>query len=166
MDKFQKRYLSHQIRKKKMLFDMIKNRYSTRIFSDKSVSKRTLDKLIQSITYCPSSCNRQPIYVKIIDKRDDKSILGGLLVGGVGWIYRADKILLLFADSKAYKERMVFMPFLDAGVVIYHIYLMCQYLGLKCCYVNPNVREQHQPFFRVMFGGDIYCGAFGIGYEK
>jgi hypothetical protein len=86
-------------------------------------------------------------------------------VGGVGWIHRADKILLLFADPKAYKERLVYMPFLDAGVVIYHLYLMCHYYGLKCCYCNPNIREQNQSFFRVLFGGDIYCGAFGIGHE-
>ena len=166
MDQFQSKYLAHQLKKKNILFDLIKSRHSTRIFSEKPVKQEILDELINSISYCPSSCNRQPIYIKIIDKRDDKDILGGLLVGGVGWIHRAEKILLLFADSKAYKERLVFMPFLDAGVVIYHVYLMSQYLGLKCCFVNPNIKEYNQPFFRVLFGGDIFCGGFGLGYEE
>lgn len=108
MDKYQGRYLAHQFKKKEMLLKLISNRHSTRLFSDKSISQKILKELIRSTNFCPSSCDRKSIHIKVIDTRDDKSILGGLLVGGVGWIHRANKILLLFADPKAYKERLVF----------------------------------------------------------
>jgi nitroreductase len=166
VDKYQKRYTAHQMRKSAVLKKLIKDRHSTRVFSEKEVPQDLVKQLIDSIVDCPSSCDRQPISIKVVDDRDDKSFLNGVLVGGVGWIHRANKILLIFANSSAYKERQVFMPFLDAGVVVYHLYLMAQMMGLKCCFVNPNIRERHQPVFRVFFGSDIFCGAFAIGYEE
>lgn len=162
-DKYQQKYLAHQLRKREVLAKLIKDRHSTRVFSDKEIDPVLLQTIVNSIEVCPSSCDRHAIYLKVISDRDDKNILGGLLVGGVGWVHRANKIILIFADPKAYKERQVFMPFLDAGVVIYHLYLMSQMNKLKCCFVNPNIRELHQSTFRVLFGGDIFCGVFAIG---
>lgn len=121
---------------------------------------------MDSIVDCPSSCDRQSIFLTVVENKDAKNLLGGLLVGGVGWVHRADKILLIFADQESYKEKLVYMPFLDAGVIIYHLYLMAEYLGLKCCYVNPNVRVHNLAEFQIMFGDKIFCGAMALGYEK
>jgi len=92
----------------------------------------------------------------------------GLLVGGVGWIHRANEIWLLVADWEAYKEGLPFMPFLDAGIIVQQIYLTCESLGLGCCFVNPNVRIINSPHFENVFGINInqrFCGALAIGYE-
>lgn len=158
------RYLDHQLKKKETLMKIMKQRHSTRIFSDRTVDEKEIKELIESTTMCPSSCDRKGIYEKIVTTRDDKNFLNGVLVGGVGWIHRAPAIILLFGDPLAYKEKLVYMPFLDAGVVIYHLYLMAEMKGMKACYVNPNVRGDNELFFRNRFGYDIFCGAIALGY--
>lgn len=166
-DKFQTRYIKHQDKKRRTLIKLMADRHSTRVFSDKAVSDKHIKTIIHSVSMCPSSCDRQAISVDIHMERDDKQLLGGLLVGGVGWIHRAPVIMTIWANPVAYKEGLGYMPYLDAGVVIEQIYLICEALGLKCCYCNPNVREKHKSYFDDAFNkeGKVYCGAFGIGYE-
>lgn len=166
MDKYQERYIAHQGRKKKQLVDLIEERHSNRVFSDEDVSQETIELLIDSLKHAPSSCDRHGVYPLIVTERDDKSLLGGILVGGVGWVHRAPVIMLLFGDPQAYKEKLMYMPYLDAGVVLHHTWLVAEREGLKCAYVNPNVRGSHQLFFRERFGYDVFCGALAIGYEK
>lgn len=184
MDKFQERYLAHQAKKKSTLsgkyedeikysYDQIdalktifENRNSSRVFSGEPVTDSELEYVLNLVSTSPSSCDRKGVEYKIITDREDKETLSGLLVGGVGWIYRADKIVLLLANSEAYKSpaEKEFMPYLDAGVMIQSFYLACEALGLKCCYVNPNIRESNKIFFQERFGEfNIYCGAIAIG---
>ena len=165
MDEYQERYMKHQQSKRKALFKIMKDRHSDRMFDNGDIEDGTVRILLEATKYCPSSCNRKAVNIVVIDSRDDKALLGGHLVGGVGWIHRASKILLLFADPIAYKApgEIEYMPYLDAGVVIQQLYLMSTYLGLACCYANPNVREENKPFFAERFGKDIFCGAFAVG---
>jgi len=180
MDKYQERYLKHQARKKKMLspsfkpkhkdhrnpkfWDVIKNRKSTRVFGDKDIK---IDKLINSIKYIPSSCDRKPLHFYLEDGANNKALLGGLLVGGVGWIHRAKYIMLLFVDMKAYKSpaEKDFMPYLDAGVAVEHLYLTAEALNIAVCYVNPNIREENKEIFNKRFNkeGLLYVGAMILG---
>ena len=146
----------------------MKDRHSTRIFSDKDVEEMKIALIRWAATECPSSCNRQAILLRSIRDRDHKQLLGGLLVGGVGWVHRAKVILLIFADNEAYKENIPYMAYLDAGVVVQQTYLMCTALGLKCCFVNPNIREKQQKYFNDAFKieGLTFCGAIAIGYGE
>ena len=125
-----------------------------------------VDHILDEISYCPSSCNRRAILVSSVSNRDEKALLGGILVGGVGWIHRASHILLIFADPTAYKagDEIKFMPYLDAGCVIQQLYLSATVNGLKCCYVNPNIRDMNQEHFKEVFSDKVFCGAFAIGY--
>ncbi len=117
----------------------------------------------------PSSCDRKGVRYKVIEARDGKDLLSGLLVGGVGWVHRADKIVLLYTDMEAYKSpaERDFMPYLDAGVMIQSFYLACEVLGIKVCYVNPNIRENNKEFFKSRFFPELdeykYLGAIVIG---
>jgi hypothetical protein len=165
IDKHQVRYLKHQNRKKTVLKKIIKNHYSERMFSDNVVDEKTIKTLIDSIQLLPSSCDRHGIYIKPISSRDDKNLLSGLLVGGVGWIHRASHIFLLFANPSTYKEKLLYMPYLDAGVVIMGLYEQVKKLSIRGCYVNPQVRGENQIYFKDRFGYDIFCGAFGVGHE-
>lgn len=164
---YQERYLAHQLRKKEVLIKLIKERHSTRIFSDKPVEQKVIDEIIKSVEHCPSSCDRRAVSVETVTDRDKKALLGGLLVGGVGWIHRAGVILIILADQQAYKagNEILFMPFLDGGVVAYHLYLMATYYGLKCCFCNPNIRDFNLDHFKRVFGNKIFCGAIALGYE-
>ena len=166
MDKYQAKYIDHQLKKKEVLKKLIEERHSTRVFSDKEVPLNLIKQIENSLQYIPSSCNRKAVSLKLISSRDDKSLLGGLLVGGVGWVQNADKIFLLVANMEAYKENLDFMPYLDAGVIVYHLYLICQLLGLKGCFINPNVRKENKEFFdkRFLDKNELFCGAMAIGY--
>ena len=164
MDKFQKRYKHHQEKKKAMLSKVLTDRHSTRVFKEGEVDIKPILKMIEA---APSSCNRKAIEYSVIQERLDKELLNGLLVGGVGWIHRADKIVLLFANKLAYKAEgeINFMPYLDAGVIVQTAYLACEVNNIGCCYVNPNIRKENREFFNKRFNpqNNIFCGAIIMG---
>lgn len=180
-DVFQERYLDHQKRKNNSLEDfkgsdktsyselardiltnVLSSRRSQRIFNDDVVSSEDMEWILKAIRVAPSSCNRQAVYV--VDA--DPSVADNLLVGGKGWASKAQKILLLFADRLAYKSpnEKGFMPYLDAGFAAENAYLMCEVMGLGCCFVNPNIREENKQAFTREFGEDYFCGALVIGH--
>ena len=183
---YQDRYLNHQKRKKeslqgkyepektysakeiKIVKEVFKNRKSSRVFNGESVE---LKDVLEMVETSPSSCDRKGVGYKVIERREDKELLSGLLVGGVGWINRADKIILLYSDMEAYQSpaEKDFMSYLDAGVMIQSFYLACEVLGVKVCYVNPNIREQNKDFFTSIFFPEFsgekykYLGAIILG---
>lgn len=185
IDIFQKRYEEHQARKKYTLqgiyesevkykdkeintvLKVFQNRKSSRVFNKEYIYTKELGLLLEMVDHCPSSCDRKGVGFNILETRNDKDLLGGLLVGGTGWVHRANKVILLFADMEAYKSpaEKDNMPYLDAGVLIMAFYLASEVLGLKCCYVNPNIREENKEFFNSRFNKDnkLFCGAIALG---
>lgn len=166
-DIYQDRYIQHQAKKREQLIKIFQDRTSQRIFNSKSIARDDLDQLLRDAALAPSSCNRQAIRVQVVESRDEKEVLSGLLVGGVGWVHRADKILLIFADQAAYKAQgeLAWMPYLDAGVTIAYLQLAAEGLGIGSAYVNPNIRDKYKPIFRIVVNTDsIFCGAIAIGY--
>lgn len=182
MDKFQERYEEHQSRKKQIIdtkeelgerdwkhsekfLEILENRRSQRMFNDVKIPKRYMLLLAEAVTKAPSSCNRQAIYVVEVEP----FYLDNMLVGAKNWAHNADRAWLIFADKLAYKSpnEKAFMPYLDAGFVGQNIYLMCEYLGIGTCFINPNIREENKPIFEKDFGDDYFCGAFVFGnYDK
>lgn len=190
-DIYQERYLAHQKRKAKSLtsdfgvemkpntkkeieafFKILERRRSQRAFNREEITEEELSRILTAIDLSPSSCSRRGVGVRIITDRDDKDLLSGLLVGGVGWCHRGQVIILLIADMLAYKNpaEKDTMPYLDAGVVIQTAYLSAEALNIGCCYINPNVREKNEAFFKERFGigeNELFCGAVVIGkYNK
>lgn len=167
LDPYQARYIAHQENKKKLLVEIIKQRHSDRMFGDLPVEQEKIDQLIESVEFCPSSCDRKAVNVSVVSGRDEKALLGGILVGGVGWIHRASHILLIQADPIAYKagNEIEFMPYLDGGVVAQQLYLMATTLGLSCCFVNPNIRDINKDHYHKVFGDKMLVGAFAVGYK-
>jgi nitroreductase len=167
-DRYQKRYLAHQKRKKDVLVEIMKERHSNRRFSDKEVPEELIEELLEMKNLAPSSCDRKAILPIVVKERDAKALLGGVLVGGVGWIHRAPVIILLFADLVAYKagDEYTYMPYLDAGCAIQQLYLTATAQGLHCAYSNPNIREENKDFFNKRYGGErlLFCGAFAVGF--
>ena len=165
VDEYQKRYIEHQIRKKESLMNLMRARHSDRIFSDKEISSKELSLIIEMANLAPSSCNRKAVSIKVVQCRDDKALLGGLLVGGVGWIHKAESIFLFVANKNAYKEKLQFMPYLDCGFVAEQIYLICTAMDIKCCFVNPNIREDNYKYFadRFLLEDEMFLGTMAIG---
>lgn len=183
-DKYQERYLAHQKRKAEILksgygtdqfkvydekeqeifISVLKGRRSQRAFNRVPVD---IKPILELADYRPSSCDRRSVQIKVIESRDEKDLLGGLLVGGTGWIHRADKVLLLLAWKDAYKSpaEKEFMSYIDAGVLAQTLYLVCEALNVGSCYINPNIREENKEFFHSRFvpEGFQYVGAMAIG---
>lgn len=182
-DIFQQRYLEHQERKTRSLENFIgeekpknndyllplisvmQNRRSQRIFNDIPIEYGDLTYIMEVTRLAPSSCNRQAVYLKEANPEYAEQIL----VGGKRWINKASKVLFLFASKEAYKSvnEKVFMLYLDAGVVMAFISLMCEAKGIGSCIVNPNMKEENKEEFANKYGDDYFCGAIALGnYDK
>jgi len=171
MSNFGNPYKSYTLDDRETFLRILKNRRSQRIFNRESIAEREIFTIVESIDLTPSSCDRQGITYAVYNNRDAKDLLGGLLVGGVGWVHRADMIVLLFADMKAYKNpaERANMPYLDAGVVVQQVYLTAEALNIGCCFVNPNIRDGNKDFFNKKFNQaqHLFCGALALGkYDK
>jgi len=169
-DPYQQRYLEHQERKRQTLIGLLYERHSERVFDDLPVPQEIIAEFKQAARQAPSSCNRQAVTSMVVTGRDSKEVLGGLMVGGVGWIHRAPAVLLLFADGAAYKagDEVEYMPYLDAGVIVGQWGVLAPALGLVGCYVNPNIRSHSRSLFDQYFEhpSHIFCGAYAIGYPR
>ncbi len=150
------------------LQEVIKKRHSTRAFSNDPIPPDLIAKILLDVDNAPSSCDRKAVYSRPVSFRDNKSILGGLLVGGVGWIHRADVIFLILAKREAYRENLDYMPYLDAGFYANTMWLSATDHGVKAAYVNPNIRGEFQLFFGEQFlrPGEIFCGAIALGMPE
>lgn len=179
-DEYQQRYLAHQARKKDVLIQLLEERHSERMFSDESVPENFLIDFVNLVDLAPSSCDRHGIIVTTETARDRKALLGGLLVGGVGWIHRAPAIFLFWGDPQAYKagDEWKWNPYLDTGMLAHSMFLYGVSIGMKCCFVNPQVRDFNQQHFQQTFSpmlgpesddlspSGIYCGALAIGWPR
>lgn len=175
-DIHQERYQAHQKRKRDTLTALLLERHSERAFDDRPVDPDALHLVRQAMHTAPSSCDRRGLVSHEVTDRDSKAILGGLLVGGVGWVHRAPLVVLLWGDPAAYKApgEIAFMPYLDAGAVVGQALLAATAAGLAACYVNPSVRPDHRfafnqlfcplPYDREFHGNPVYCGAVALGH--
>ena len=186
MDEYQERYMEHQDRKKKMLdsepdgakifyniseilkiLEIMENRRSQRNFIEKPIKEVDIEVIKKAVSYAPSSCNRQAVYLKEIEPYEFEE----LFVGARKWSLKANKIYLIFAAKEAYKSpnEKAFMPYLDAGFVAQNIYLISEVLGIGSCFVNPNIRQENVRKFNDNFNidNDYICGAMVLGnYEN
>lgn len=182
---YQDRYIKHQEKKKRQLMysegvrstpikanasleAVLNARRSQRVFNGEKLTDKELNKILAAATTAPNSCNRHGLKMKVIKERDQKELLGGLLVGGVGWIHRADTIVLFLADMTAYASpnEKKFMHYCDVGFTATQMWLTAESLNIGASYINPNVK--HQEVFNLIFGkGLVFCGALVLGkYDR
>lgn len=177
MDDFQARYLAHQSHaggKRDELIALMKERHSNRRFADKQVSEEHLTAILDTLRHCPSSCDRFGVRVQVIQDRDAKTLLNGLLVGATGWMYRSPTVLMLWANPEAYKggdngDEVNYNSYLDAGIMAQSAMLVATSLGLHTAFCNPQVRPNNREFFNDRFkpsnwDSGIFCGAIALGY--
>lgn len=167
-DRYQMRYLEHQGRKAEVLRGLMERCHSDRIFDPREVSDATLAKILLAGQTAPSSCDRRAVAASVVRERDAKARLGGILVGGVGWIHRAPVVILLHADPVAYKApgELDFMPYLDVAFVADRILLAAEAEGLHHCFVNPSIRPADLEHFRRSFKIELLGGAVALGWPQ
>ena len=184
-DKYQMRYQAHQAHKRKQMVysdgshefrkwtdkekqlvqDVIDARRSQRTYNNEELTDSERNEILQQATHAPSSCNRHGISLKVVTHRHEKELLGGLLVGGVGWVHRADTIVLLFADPEAYKSpnEKEFMHYCDVGFTVMPMWYKAESMNIGVAYINPNIRKEFKGIMQKHFGKGIFVGAVALG---
>jgi len=187
MDTYQERYLDHQAKKKrqltesegekgkpytnterKVLTSLLSRRRSQRVFTSEPIDNGVRQRILDSATTAPNSCNRHGLGLRVVTDRREKELLSGLLIGGIGWIHRADTIVLFLADPEAYKSpnEKDFMHYCDVGFTAMAMWLTAETYNVGAAYINPNIH--YRDVFEAKFAqGRIFCGALVLGrYEQ
>lgn len=143
---------------------LLAGRRSQRVFNNELLDEADVADILLAATTAPNSCNRHGIKMKVIDDRRDKELLSGVLVGGVGWIHRAQKIILFLADPVAYASpnEKDFMHYCDVGFMAMAMWLVAESKGIGVAYINPNVYWKAE-LEALSQGNYIFCGALVLG---
>ncbi len=113
----------------------IRDRKSTVLFSDKKVSGRDIQIILEAARWAASSRNEQPWRFKIATKRDQKifnEILDSLYAGNIEWAVNADILIVSVANIMAsYNNTKNRYAWHDVGMANAHIMLQANELGLS-----------------------------------
>jgi len=117
------------------LMSLIRQRRSRRVFIDTPLTDSEKAAICQAAQYAPSSCNRQTLYLIFVEDRELKEFVASTIPGGCQFFSQAPCILLLISDAGDYRypeDRMV--PFIEGAAAVQNIYLLCETMGLGCCW--------------------------------
>lgn len=117
------------------LMELMRQRRSRRIFIDVPLTDSEKVAICRAAQYAPSSCNRQSLYLVFVEDRELKEFVASTIPGGCQFFSQAPCILLLISDAGDYRypeDRMV--PFIEGAAAVQNIYLLCETMGLGCCW--------------------------------
>jgi nitroreductase len=118
------------------LMKLMQQRRSRRIFVDTLLTTDAEKSAIcQAALAAPSSCNRQTLYLIFVEEPELKEFVASTIPGGHQFFSKAPCILLIISDAGDYRypeDRMV--PFIEGAAAVQNIYLLCETIGLGCCW--------------------------------
>lgn len=144
-----------------MDFDkVIKNRYSTRVFSDKKVEKSVIEKILNDIRTAPTGKNKQPYQVFVIESEENLKKVDNVTVCR----FNAPLVLAFLGDN----TNPCIMPDgrrlleTDMAIVTTYALLSIENQGLGACWVcrfskenfvkEFNLPPHLEPFNFIMVG--------------
>lgn len=116
-----------------VLSDIIKTRRSVRKWNDERIDVTVIRNIIETSVWAPSSCNRQPIRVVILDDRQKEIIRG--YFPGVFW-HSAPVQVLVLGSCGAYSSSDRHFLYLDGGAFIQNMLLLLHDAGLGACWIG------------------------------
>jgi nitroreductase len=117
------------------LMELMRQRRSRRIFVDTPLTDTEKNAICQAALAAPSSCNRQTLYLIFVEEPQLKEFVNSTIPGGRQFFSLAPCILLIISDAGDYRypeDRMV--PFIEGAAAVQNIYLLCETMGLGCCW--------------------------------
>lgn len=114
---------------------LLRARRSRRFFSGEPLTPEHRRQLTEAAQLAPSSCNRQSLELIFVEEADLRGLVASSVPGGRQFFERAPCILVLVSDGRDYRypdDRMT--PFIDGAAAMENLYLMCEVLGLGCCW--------------------------------
>ena len=127
-------------------FDVIEKRYSMRGFEDKEVEQEKLDKILKSAQLAPTGVNFQPFKVIVIDTKKHKEELNAIYPPE--WFTEAPLVLCVVASKeKAWTRKFddKNIADIDATIVMTHMILAAEDLGLNTCFIanfKPDLAKE------------------------
>jgi nitroreductase len=127
-------------------FELIRNRFSVRAYTDRKVEKDTLEKILEAGRLAPTACNLQAFRILVIpvEKYSEQLkkiyprpfLIQAPLVLGV---YANEEKNWIRSDGKNY-------AYVDAAIVMDHLILAATSFGLGTCWVGAFDAEQARSF--------------------
>lgn len=117
--------------------DVLLKRRSTRKFNGEKVTREELDKILQAGLLAPSSRNRKPINLMVVERRQTLEELSKAKDHGAELLSGADKAIVVIADtmiSDTWCE--------DSSIVLTYLHLMAANLNLASCWVQIHMRKK------------------------
>lgn len=135
-------------------FDLLKNRYSVRNFSDKRVAREDIEKCVLAANLAPSACNKKPwrfVVVDDISKRDEIAAKAFDLIVPNSFVRNAPCIIVACAKTDFIVHKLaagyknIDYDLLDMGAAIENFVLEATFLGLGTCWLGwfneKNIRD-------------------------
>lgn len=148
------------------IHDLIKDRWSPRSFSDKSVEPEKLQSILEAARWASSSMNEQP-WAFILATKDDpenyNKLLDCLMEGNRVWAQHAPVLLLTLAKNRFERnDKTNNHASHDLGLAIGNLVLQATHLGLylhqmggfsaEKARTNFDIPESYQPITTIAMG--------------
>lgn len=119
---------------KNSLIGLMARRRSRRVFEQVQLTKEEKESICNVAQLAPSACNRQPLYLLFVEDLELKKYVAETISGGKQFFAEAPAIIILTAEAGDYPYPSCrYLPFIDGGLAVQNIYLVCETMGLGCC---------------------------------
>ena len=130
--------------------DVITKRYSVRGYLDKEVEKEKLEYVLKAATIAPTGVNAQPFKVYVIDTKKHKEALSKIY--GAKWFVEAPYVLCVVAIidqawTRPWDKKNI--ADIDATIVMDHMILAAQDVGLGTCYIGAFKKQEAHRFLNL-----------------
>lgn len=149
--------------------ELAEGRYAVRSYSDKPVSKKDINEVVDIATKTPTVCNRQSIHVYAMYEKD---VIEAVLEvqGGITHYDTPPVLLLVTADNAGYvgpNERN--QGFVDGGLFAMSLLYALEYKGLAGCPLHAMLDEKGDHAIRGMLDiaeGEKFITFMSVGHFK
>ncbi|NCS88138.1 MAG: nitroreductase family protein [Ignavibacteria bacterium CG_4_9_14_3_um_filter_36_18] len=120
------------------VFEAIFNRRSIRKYTDKKISKESIDKLLAAAMVAPSAMNTQAWQFLVLNKRE---IIDSLVeaIPHAGMVKEADAAIMVCADESIEKDTAYNLQ--NTAASIQNILLAAHAIGLGACWIAVHPLE-------------------------
>lgn len=118
----------------KLLQNIIKSRRSIRKWNDNIVEVGELEKIIEIAKWAPSSCNRQPWQILLLNRQEDKEFLSSYFPNKF-WI-SAPYLLIVLINTKVYSKNESHFAYLDGACFVQNLLLLFHCEDFGACWIG------------------------------
>ncbi len=133
--------------------NLAETRYSVRQFKKEPVDIKILEDIVHLANRAPSSCNRQPSKVHLIQDEEKLKQILEIQQGSKGFGTQAASLLIVTVDLSGYCDPIERnMPFIDGGLFTMSLLYAIHYRGLGACCLNWSVSNKKDHLLRGIVG--------------